>query len=209
MKHGNKMYSFKICENEVERIASRELRFEVFCVEKGWIDPSQFPNSQEFDEFDDYAKHIIALNEKGDVIGTARVIMPSAAGLPIEKLLLEDQLDPSETVEVSRLAVREDARGNESVVFFGVTRLMWKYVSTQPINYWAASVDVPLYNRLERLGMPFIEVAEPTFYVGSESVPFVADFHKTEDVLFGAFVNRVMSRMGGGQDDTLRSANSA
>lgn len=203
------MYSYKICDNDAELTASRELRFEVFCVEKGWISPSHFPDGQEFDEFDDHAKHVIALNQDGEVIGTSRVIMPSVLGLPIEKLLAEDQLDPSQTVEVSRLAVREDARSHEKVVFFGVTRLMWEYVSTQPINYWAASVDVPLYKLLKRLGMPFVTVADPRFYVGSESVPFVVDFHKTKNVLFSNFVNRVMARKGGESSDQLRDAHSA
>jgi len=203
------MYRYKIAKSKAEITASRELRFEVFCVEKGWIDPVHFPSGQEFDEFDDHSKHVIALNRDDEVIGTSRVIMPSAMGLPIEKLLDKDQLDPSQTVEVSRLAVREDARGNESVVFFGVTRLMWEYVSTQPINYWAASVDVHFYNRLKRLGMPFITVAEPRFYVGSQSVPFVADFHETKDVLFGAYVNRVMARKGGNRDDNIREVHTA
>ena len=190
------MFEFKICESDEEVASALKLRYEVYCIEKGWISPSRFQNGEEFDEYDKYSKMLIASNESGQVIGTSRIIMPSKLGLPIEKFIDMEDLDMSRAAEVSRLAVREDARNNEKVVFFGLTRLAWEHFSTKSIRHWGAVVDQPLYNLLKRLDMPFIKKAEPIWYLGSKSVPVVVDFAKTKDVLFSSFVNGVMKRRG-------------
>lgn len=190
------MYRFKICGTKEDIAASLHLRYQVFCLEKGWINPKRFSNAQEVDEFDKYAVHFIAVNEEGRVIGTARLIMPSTLGLPIEKLIETKDLDVTQAVEVSRLAVLKTERNNEKAVFFGLTRLMWDYVSTKPVTLWGATVDEPLYRLLKRIGMPFILVGEPIWYVGSQSVPIIADIAKTEEALYNGYVEAIMKRKG-------------
>ena len=92
------------------------LRFKVYCLECGYENACDYLNHQESDEYDDVATHFCACEaDSSKIIGTARIILPSEAGLPVfnhfdvdTELLLSI---PSSCIgEISRLAISKEYR---------------------------------------------------------------------------------------------------
>ena len=87
------------------------LRYQVYCVERGFLSQENYPNGEESDSHDATAVHFAAFDSKGKVIGSVRLVRhtpgigfpfqnycrdtsPGACGLPVE-----------DAVEISRLVV--------------------------------------------------------------------------------------------------------
>lgn len=92
------------------------LRYEVYCLECGYLPPEQFQNGLESDEYDARAAHFTAHNLDDEVVGSLRLVQPTALQVfPFERhcsALYEDVVLPrrEECGEVSRLVVRKNYR---------------------------------------------------------------------------------------------------
>jgi len=98
------------------------LRYKVYCDEWGFEKPEDHPDGLEHDRFDEYSVHFAAIDRKGDVIGTVRIILESSLGFPIQHHCTIDQelqrrvaakvpdAARSRFGEISRLAVSKDYR---------------------------------------------------------------------------------------------------
>jgi N-acyl amino acid synthase of PEP-CTERM/exosortase system len=97
-----------------------EIRYEVFCLQKGWEAAEAFPDQRETDNFDEHAIHILLRDRRsGKDVGSARVVFadPAAAdaNLPLLRLSGEFRekaqrvLPIARTFEVSRLAISKSA----------------------------------------------------------------------------------------------------
>jgi N-acyl amino acid synthase of PEP-CTERM/exosortase system len=105
--------------NEVFRI-----RYDVYCAELGFEDPTRFPDQKEIDPFDDNSYHCLLLHRPTGVFaGCVRLVATDPnhpeAPLPFERLChnsLDEELlrklvpDRSKIGEISRLAVRASYR---------------------------------------------------------------------------------------------------
>lgn len=109
--------------------AAHALRYQVYCVEHAFEDPSQQIGERERDRYDDGAVHAVLIyNPTEQVVGCVRLILPRAIGgissLPLRKLLDEedrvllDQCDPARTAEISRYAVSKVFRRRRNEEFF-------------------------------------------------------------------------------------------
>jgi len=109
--------------------AAHALRYQVYCVEHAFEDPSQQIGERERDRYDDGAVHAVLIhNPTEQVVGCVRLILPRAIGgissLPLRKLLDEedrvplDQCDPARTAEISRYAVSRIFRRRKNEDFF-------------------------------------------------------------------------------------------
>lgn len=94
------------------------LRYEVYCRELGWEDPSRFPEGMEKDAFDPQSKHCLLYHRPSKrLAGTVRLILADPQQpdfrFPFEivsngRLAEENQLSPASRLgsgEISRLAV--------------------------------------------------------------------------------------------------------
>ncbi len=92
------------------------LRYQVYCDECGFEKPEDHPNGLETDEFDEVSSHFCAFNrDTREIIGTARIILPSEKAFPIEKHFSIDRktvaaIDHNKIGEISRLAISKDFR---------------------------------------------------------------------------------------------------
>jgi N-acyl amino acid synthase of PEP-CTERM/exosortase system len=92
------------------------LRFQVYCIECGFLDQADFPNGQEVDEHDENSAHFVAVNLEDEVAGYVRLVSPDAIHtFPFQNhcvsLLAGAVLPPaSQSAEISRLMVRHDYR---------------------------------------------------------------------------------------------------
>lgn len=101
---------------------AHHLRFKIFCLqEKGYEDPSKYPDGQEKDEFDSHTNHVLLkFKPTGQALGVIRVIFPDgnnlAESFPIQTLMKREEAPQlhGETarhmVEFSRLGIADDVR---------------------------------------------------------------------------------------------------
>jgi N-acyl amino acid synthase of PEP-CTERM/exosortase system len=93
-----------------------ELRFQVYCLECGFLDKNDYPQGLETDEHDESSAHFGAYDLSNGLAGYVRLVQPDAIGtFPFQNhcvsLLDGVSLPPaSRSAEISRLMVREDLR---------------------------------------------------------------------------------------------------
>ncbi len=89
-----------------------QLRYDVYCMQKGFLDPANYPDKLETDVFDQHSLHFGAFDKLGNALGTLRLIQNSDIGFP---MLDHCEIDvPDEILqkagEISRLAVSKMIR---------------------------------------------------------------------------------------------------
>lgn len=110
---------------ELKRILA--LRYEVYCLECGFISPGQFRDKLESDEFDAHSVHFAAHNHADEVVGSLRLVRPTfPLGFPFERhctSLFGDVVMPriGECGEVSRLVVRREYRRRTGDFLAGIS----------------------------------------------------------------------------------------
>ena len=109
-------------ETEEQQAEAFRLRYQVYCKEHDFEDPSDSPNGYEQDQLDEHALHTLLIHHPSETfVGTVRLILPDAEenGLefPIktvcDKALLRENnenLPRDFTAEISRFAVSKDFR---------------------------------------------------------------------------------------------------
>jgi N-acyl amino acid synthase of PEP-CTERM/exosortase system len=86
------------------------LRYQVYCVNRGFLRADDYPDGLERDEFDAHASHFCAMDRQERVIGAARLVRTKASTFPFQHrcaALFEDVTlpPPEQCAEVSRLVI--------------------------------------------------------------------------------------------------------
>lgn len=110
-------------------IQTYRVRYQVYCLERGFLDPQGYPERLEMDSFDAHATHMLARHKAGQTAGTARLVRYSAAGFPLQRHCLFDDAfaylrTPASPVlqtysEISRLAISKLFRRRVDDSYFG------------------------------------------------------------------------------------------
>jgi N-acyl-L-homoserine lactone synthetase len=92
----------------------QRLRYDVYCLEREFINPNRFPDRRERDDYDEVAFHFTA-SMQGSLAGTVRLVPDSKLGFPMERFaphgLIESAGLPRErTAEISRLVLARQYR---------------------------------------------------------------------------------------------------
>ncbi|MDA9982581.1 PEP-CTERM/exosortase system-associated acyltransferase [Gammaproteobacteria bacterium] len=96
--------------------AAYRLRYQVYCLENAFEDPSEHPDGLETDSFDDHSVHSVLVHRETErIVGSVRLILPvlngAATPLPIQSVYSRPLPFPQETTaEVSRLSVSKEVR---------------------------------------------------------------------------------------------------
>jgi N-acyl amino acid synthase of PEP-CTERM/exosortase system len=104
--------------------AAYALRYQVYCVEHRFEDPTKQIGHKEIDRYDAHSMHAVLISRpSGTVAGCVRLILPQPAdgssSLPIRSLLTEewrvrlDEFPTSSTAEISRYAIAKMYRRRE------------------------------------------------------------------------------------------------
>jgi N-acyl amino acid synthase of PEP-CTERM/exosortase system len=106
------------CTTELLKTALA-LRYQVYCVERKFEEPTRYADRLERDELDRHSAHgLLLYRPRSEAIGTVRLILPHAdtTGFPIHCLLRQLDIDASyyfpcrATAEVSRFAISREFR---------------------------------------------------------------------------------------------------
>jgi N-acyl-L-homoserine lactone synthetase len=165
---------------------AQALRYEVFCLEKEWIEPASCESGLEVDDYDELAVHFLVLDdESGHALGTCRLLLGSYMTLPAAGFLDLPALglQPAQACEVSRLASVRSARSRSLEVFLGLMQAMSAWGAGSDIRVLLSVADVPLHRLMTRIGMPFVAVGDPVEYLGSECIPSAIDVAGTGEFL--------------------------
>lgn len=165
------MIIFKKAETATEYQELHALRYRVYCLEKKWLDPKDYPNGKEKDKHDNRAIHFVALNPNGDVVGTVRLVLNSNPNsLPVKNHpSIGDLYIAKSGTEISRLAVDEHFRNGD--VTLGLYRLIYHYSKQEHLDTFFIVVDLSFLKLLHLLGFNFMPIGKPALYFGDVTVP--------------------------------------
>jgi N-acyl-L-homoserine lactone synthetase len=167
------------------------LRYQVYCVERGFLDPANYPDRLERDEFDRYSLHLGVVDRDGEILATARLIRVNICGLP---LFRHCQIFPDETelfhernriVEVSRLCVsrqlkqRGPARASSVRMLY---RALYQVSKRAGFTHWLVATEHSLQRLVADFGFPFREIGPTVDYFGPVS-PYLMDLQEFDQVI--------------------------
>lgn len=165
-----KQYAVYIADTDLARTIHHHIRYRVYCERKQYENPIDAGIPEEHDSYDPFATHFIVRNGAAKTWqGTARLIMPSRAELPIQKMGalypdIEKSLLDSSVAEFSRLAALPSSwpasRNNRHILQATIAGLL-DYSHLHGIEHWVFLVSLGLARILTRIGIP-MEACGPT-----------------------------------------------
>ena len=161
--------------------AVRRLRYEVYCLERQFVDAASCSEGQESDDYDPHAVHFAATTPSGGVVATLRLVLDSPRGFPLEEHapgLLDTRpwMERGRSGEISRLIVAPEYRAGtirQPLLLFGLFRHLYEECRRLDLGYLVAAMESGLGRLLRRLGFPFVALGDPISYFG-EVVPYGA-----------------------------------
>jgi N-acyl amino acid synthase of PEP-CTERM/exosortase system len=162
------------------------IRYQVYCVERGFLDEADYPAQLETDAYDSHALHVLATHRGGHPAGTARLVMHSPLGFPAtQHCVFSEEFsflnDPSHPLlprygELSRLAVSKEFRRREGdTPYGGPPRDDPRSRAGADVVYFAPPRNTPeilmglcrvLYQQSKRLGIThWVFAMERSLYV--------------------------------------------
>lgn len=108
---------------------SYRIRYQVYCEERGFLNPADYSNLQESDEYDAHSIHVLACHRNGETAGAARLILHSPLGFPCQShcafddafSYLKNPVSPrlANYGEISRLVVSRMFRRRARDTYYG------------------------------------------------------------------------------------------
>lgn len=188
---------------------AQELRYQVYCLEFGFLSPDDYPDGVESDEHDARAAHFYAFDAQLEVVGYVRLVRPDVD----QRFPFQDHCAtstggvtlpaPCHAAEISRLMVRHDyrrlraswrtstttrprnsihsadRRDAASQVLLSLYRQMYLFSRSNGIGHWYAAMEQPLARSLLRLKLTFQPIGPQTDYYGPVA-PYLANLHELE-----------------------------
>jgi N-acyl amino acid synthase of PEP-CTERM/exosortase system len=115
MHHGRHLDFSRVGADSIGMDGIERLRYEVYCLECGFLDPAERPDGREHDEYDGSSIHLAGFSSEDEIIASLRLVRDSSLGFPLEAhskdLYPEFQdLPRDRTAEISRLVVAKRYR---------------------------------------------------------------------------------------------------
>jgi len=187
------------------------LRYQVYGCERQFISREDYPDGLEFDEYDDHAVHIAAINKFGEVIGALRMIFNHKITLPVERYVEHINLSaPLPGIlcfaEISRLVISKQLRqrcngqlhqmairpvletSHKSFLrfarplAFGLCQKAYEASREEGVTHWLCLMERGLHSLLQMYGLEFHCIGQEVECMG-KVFPYVAHVHSMEPAL--------------------------
>lgn len=157
------------------------VRYQIYCLERGFEDPQQYPEGMETDSYDRHAIHLAAIEEStGKVVGCTRIIRDSALGFPLEQHFQLDTplnyVDRRCVGEISRLAVTKSHCQEFQIVSLLLDHLFLES-GRFGITHWYAAMAKGLPVLLRRRKLLFAKAGPEMDFHGVRA-PYVLDLEE-------------------------------
>jgi N-acyl-L-homoserine lactone synthetase len=151
--------TFKEIKTEKELEKMYNLIWEVYALEKKWVDPSRFSIEMLKDEYETNSIKIGAFRAE-NLIGTIRIILPSSVGFYVEKdfnVEFPEFFQREKTAELSRLAVAKKYRNK--LISFGLLKKSFEISKEIGIKYWIVVIKENMKNYFSKyFGIKFYPI---------------------------------------------------
>ena len=166
-----------------------KLRYEVYCLERGFEDSKQFPQEQEIDIYD--ARSIYTLlqhNKSGEFVGTARLILPDqnhigdvaydhfpAQALSNHAMVYNEDIFPSNrTAEISRICYSQKKASElklntmeQRLILPGLLSGVYMLCDLYQVDTLMALLEKRLIDRCHQIGFTPDEVGDSVEHKGT------------------------------------------
>jgi N-acyl amino acid synthase of PEP-CTERM/exosortase system len=158
------------------------IRYQVYCLEKGFEPPEKFTNAMEIDDYDQDAVHfIVKCLRTGEWIGAFRILIDQPSKLPMSKMVVLDQNEQvrgeSHIAEFSRLAIlrpfqnlqgkdRQDLAADEPEVLEHMVLAGFQYARHQGLNKIVYICKRSLARVLGKFGIKTIGIGSAILHRG-------------------------------------------
>jgi N-acyl-L-homoserine lactone synthetase len=144
--------------------AAHRLRYQVYCVERGF---EAGHNGLEIDEFDCRSRHVVLQQRRtGQILGTVRLVLPLRESLhdsfPVQRLCDETvlpQIPLLTTAEVSRFAISKYRNGMSPAAVplmrLGLVQGIMRLSSELGLTHWLAVMERSLLRLLQSTAIHF------------------------------------------------------
>lgn len=149
-----------------------KLRDRARYLEQEWLPNHPAPELPGKDEYDDYARHFVAVNQRDEVIGSGRLIIHSESprGLPIQLFpSFEKGSLKKQSAEISRVIVDQNLKGIH--ISLGLYRIMYQYVLKQDVRIVYSLLDPQFLRVLNKYQFYFQAVGGSCYYMGKQLIP--------------------------------------
>ncbi len=159
------------------------VEYEIYVAE-GYIPPNEQGRVLENDHYPDFI-HFVA-RDGNLVVGSLRLVVDPVPRFGLFRLGafahfdLEPWVTPllrevglNHVVELGTMVIRPEYRGNET--YLRLFEKAFEYGLMTRVRAGVATIDAGFCDRLERRGVPLVDLGPPRFYMGSETRPVLID----------------------------------
>ena len=184
---------------------SHQLRYQVYCVERRFLNPDDYPDRRERDEFDRHSLHRGVQSPDGALLATARLVKVNMIGLPLLRHCTvyprEMELFPESTqvAEISRLCVSRSLRKRHigaASVAISLYRAIYQASKRNGFTHWLVATEPSLQRLLSSLKVPFKEIGPRSDYYGPVA-PYLVDLSKWDQTILSRALPPLHSFLGG------------
>jgi N-acyl amino acid synthase of PEP-CTERM/exosortase system len=188
------------------------LRYQVYCVERGFLPADDYPDQQERDEFDGDSIHVGAVDALGELAGTARVIRPNQRGLPLFRYCTlfphvrtleepghvaveisrvsisrlyarrRDEIHPPSTDPATAAARASQRRRRRDEPFLTLIKSILQGAKRAGATHLIGATEASFHRWLVHYGFPFRVSGPEKDYYGPV-VPSILSLHELDDVI--------------------------
>ena len=149
-------------------------RYDIYCVEKGYLDYKNYPDKKELDKFDAYSDFIAVLDESGGLAASTRFVhhAPFEFSTPTLEAYRIDVREfgfaPEEAGEVSRSIISPQYRGlsDSKKITIAAHDLVYEISETLGIGVWFGAFEKSFLRLSNIFGIRYRGIGTPKAYGG-------------------------------------------
>ncbi|HOV60634.1 MAG TPA: GNAT family N-acyltransferase [Candidatus Hydrogenedentes bacterium] len=175
---------------------AERLEYEIYVAE-GYIAPNHRRKVLENEHYPEFI-HFVA-RDRDQVVGSLRLVTDPRPRFGVFRLAafthftLDPWVEPllcqvglKHVVEVGTMVIRPEYRGSET--YLKLFEKAFEYGLMTRIHAGLATIDAGFCDRLERRGVPLVDLGPSRFYMGSETQPVLIDMPRLVSRVLGEAV---------------------
>jgi N-acyl-L-homoserine lactone synthetase len=176
-------FYFKTAETEKELHMCYQLRYQVYCLEKHWLAPSDFIDGLEYDQYDSSSIHVMAMDADFNLVGVMRILRKeNYLKLPYENHpgIKGISTHLPNSAELSRFIVSSEK--NRYHITRGLLRAVYQTSVKIGIENWIFMIEPSLLRLLGIYRFYLSPLGKPSLYFGAFTMVAKCNIAYTESI---------------------------